>query len=137
MTVAAVSLDDPVTAERDMDRAFAALLRYRRPIYLEIPRDMVHTPLAGPTGLGGGEDTKKHAASLCRTLQEKILKLPDYVEVYPTHVSGSLCGGSIGSRLSTTVGYERRMNKLLAALSSATLWTISVIAPVPPRTSTC
>ncbi|MFO0707914.1 MAG: thiamine pyrophosphate-binding protein [Nitrospira sp.] len=45
MTVAAVALDDPLTAEREMDRAFAALLRYRRPIYLEIPRDMVHTPL--------------------------------------------------------------------------------------------
>ena len=35
-----------LTAEREMDRAFAALLRYRRPIYLEIPRDMVHVPLA-------------------------------------------------------------------------------------------
>ncbi|MCP9451634.1 MAG: thiamine pyrophosphate-binding protein [Nitrospira sp.] len=45
MTVAAITLDDPLTAEREMDRAFAALLRYRRPIYLEIPRDMVHTPL--------------------------------------------------------------------------------------------
>jgi hydroxyacylglutathione hydrolase len=70
--------------------------------------------------LGSREETQKHAAGLCRTLQEKILKLPDFVEVYPTHVSGSLCGGSIGSRLSTTVGYERRMNKLLAALSSET-----------------
>ena len=27
MTVAAVTLDDPLTAEREMDRAFAALLR--------------------------------------------------------------------------------------------------------------
>ncbi|MEQ1794722.1 MAG: thiamine pyrophosphate-binding protein [Nitrospira sp.] len=45
MTVAAVALDDPLTAEREMDRAFAALLRYRRPIYIEIPRDMVHMPL--------------------------------------------------------------------------------------------
>ncbi|MCP9456050.1 MAG: thiamine pyrophosphate-binding protein [Nitrospira sp.] len=51
MTVAAVTLDDPLTAEREMDRAFAALLRYRRPIYLEIPRDMVHTPLP-PTRRG-------------------------------------------------------------------------------------
>jgi hydroxyacylglutathione hydrolase len=76
--------------------------------------------VARPDLLGGGEQTERHAASLCRTLQEKILKLPDFVEVYPTHVSGSLCGGSIGSRLSTTVGYERRMNKLLAALSSET-----------------
>ena len=49
MTVAAVTLDDPLTAEREMDRAFAALLRYRRPIYLEIPRDMVYTPLPSAT----------------------------------------------------------------------------------------
>jgi hydroxyacylglutathione hydrolase len=76
--------------------------------------------VARPDLLGGREKTQQHAAELCRTLQEKILKLPEYVEVYPTHVSGSLCGGSIGSRLSTTVGYERRMNKLLAALSSET-----------------
>ena len=48
ITVSAISLDDPSTAEREMDRAFAALLRYRRPIYIEIPRDLVHTPLANP-----------------------------------------------------------------------------------------
>jgi hydroxyacylglutathione hydrolase len=73
-----------------------------------------------PDLLGGREDTRRHAAALCRTLREKILELPDYVEVYPTHVSGSLCGGSIGSRLSTTVGYERRMNKLLSTLGFET-----------------
>jgi hydroxyacylglutathione hydrolase len=73
--------------------------------------------VARPDLLGGGAETRRHASELCRTLQEKILKLPDHVEVYPTHVAGSLCGGSIGSRLSTTVGYERRMNKMLAALS--------------------
>jgi hydroxyacylglutathione hydrolase len=73
-----------------------------------------------PDLLGDRGETKQHAAALCRTLREKILELPDYLEVYPTHVSGSLCGGSIGSRLSTTVGYERRMNKLLAMLSSET-----------------
>jgi hydroxyacylglutathione hydrolase len=60
--------------------------------------------VARPDLLGGGEQTRAHAATLCRTLQERILKLPDYVEVYPTHVSGSLCGGAIGSRLSSTVG---------------------------------
>jgi hydroxyacylglutathione hydrolase len=73
--------------------------------------------LARPDLLGGEEQTRKHAAAFCETLQEKILTLPDFVEVYPTHVAGSLCGGNIGSRLSTTVGYERRMNKLLAQLS--------------------
>lgn len=93
--------------------------------------------VARPDLLGNREETQQHAAGLCRTLQEKILKLPDFVEVYPTHVSGSLCGGSIGSRLSTTVGYERRMNKLLAALSSernfvANCLNLDNLPAVPP-----
>ena len=73
--------------------------------------------VARPDLLGNQADTERHARELCRTLHEKILTLPDYVEVYPTHVAGSLCGGHIGSRLSTTIGYERRMNAFLAHLS--------------------
>ncbi|EXJ14792.1 MBL fold metallo-hydrolase [Imhoffiella purpurea] len=73
--------------------------------------------LARPDLLGGSEEAKKSAEAFCQTLQSKVLTLPDFVEVYPTHVAGSLCGGNIGSRLSTTVGYERRMNQLLARLT--------------------
>ena len=73
MTVAAVSLDDPVTAERDMDRAFAALLRYRRPIYVEIPRDMVHAPLAGPARPSNGADQDTDTAALAEAVAEVIL----------------------------------------------------------------
>jgi len=73
--------------------------------------------LARPDLLGGEEETRRSAGMFCETLQNKILTLPDFVEVYPTHVSGSPCGGSMGSRLSTTIGYERRMNRLLAHLS--------------------
>jgi hydroxyacylglutathione hydrolase len=74
--------------------------------------------VARPDLLGGGEQTRRLAAETCRTLREKILKLPDHVLVCPTHVAGSLCGGHIGSLLSTTIGYERRLNKLLASVSS-------------------
>ena len=70
MTVAAVSLDDPLTAEREMDRAFAALLRYRRPIYLEIPRDMVHVPLATSTRSTGSEDEATDPAALAEAVAE-------------------------------------------------------------------
>ncbi len=70
MTVAAVSLDDPITAERDMDQAFAALLRYRRPIYLEIPRDMVHAPLAPPTSSGHMENEDTDSAALTEAVDE-------------------------------------------------------------------
>lgn len=72
--------------------------------------------VARPDLLGGPEEAQQHAREMCRTLQEKILTLPDHVEVFPTHVAGSLCGGSIGSRLSTTIGYERRMNEMLRSL---------------------
>ncbi|MBE9135678.1 MBL fold metallo-hydrolase [Nodosilinea sp. LEGE 07088] len=90
-----------------------------------------------PDLLGSDDDIRHHAGQLCQTLQEKILKLPDYVEVYPTHVAGSLCGGNIGSRLSTTIGYERRMNQMLANLASQDEFTkqcvdLSELPTVPP-----
>ncbi len=70
ITVAAISLDDPSTAEREMDRAFAALLRYRRPIYIEIPRDLVHTPLANPVRPLCLDDEPSDAAALDEAIAE-------------------------------------------------------------------
>ncbi|MGH2788977.1 MAG: MBL fold metallo-hydrolase [Actinomycetota bacterium] len=76
--------------------------------------------LARPDLLGGEDEAKEAAVTFCHTIQEKILwRLDDHVEVFPTHVSGSLCGGNIGSRLSTTVGYERKTNVILARVSSS------------------
>lgn len=68
--------------------------------------------VARPDLLGGDSETREGAAALGRTLREKIMTLPDHVLVYPTHVAGSLCGGDIGSMLVTTVGYEKRLNRL-------------------------
>lgn len=75
--------------------------------------------LARPDLLGSPEDAREAARTFCRTIQDKILRLPDEVAVFPTHVAGSLCGGNIGSRLSTTVGYERRTNAILSRVSSS------------------
>jgi hydroxyacylglutathione hydrolase len=74
--------------------------------------------LARPDLLGGRDQAEAAAKDFCATIQTKILELPDHVEVFPTHVAGSLCGGNIGSRLSTTVGYERRTNEILSKVSS-------------------
>ena len=76
--------------------------------------------LARPDLLGGPDEARNAARDFCHTIQEKILwRLPDHVEVWPTHVAGSLCGGNIGSRLSTTVGYERKTNAVLTRVSSS------------------
>lgn len=74
--------------------------------------------LARPDLLGGPEQARAAGQVFCDTVQTKLLPLPDHVEVFPTHVAGSLCGGNIGSRLSTTVGYERRTNPILAEVDA-------------------
>ncbi len=42
LCVATTELSDPVTAFREIDRVLHAAARYKRPVYLELPRDMVH-----------------------------------------------------------------------------------------------
>ena len=74
--------------------------------------------LARPDLLGGRGQAEESAQVFCHTIQTKLLELPGHLEVFPTHVAGSLCGGNIGSRLSTTVGYERRTNAILANVTS-------------------
>ncbi|OZM76431.1 MBL fold metallo-hydrolase [Pseudonocardia sp. MH-G8] len=75
--------------------------------------------LARPDLLGGPEQARQAAQVYCDTIQTTLLRLPDHMQVFPTHVAGSLCGGNIGSRLSTTVGFERRTNAILAEVDSA------------------
>src|SRR5207248_1278882 len=49
------------------------------------------------------------------TSLRRLLELPDGVEVYPGHVAGSLCGASMSSKASTTIGFERRFNLMFGA----------------------
>src|SRR5437762_1773275 len=44
LTVASTVLSDPETALREIDRVLAAAMRYRRPVYIELPRDMISAP---------------------------------------------------------------------------------------------
>ncbi len=39
LTVASCVLDDPLTAFRDIDRVLDACMRFKRPVYIELPRD--------------------------------------------------------------------------------------------------
>ena len=53
------------------------------------------------------------ARELYHSLQ-RLLELPDGVEVHPGHVSGSLCGAGMDNKRSTTIGFERRFNRAFA-----------------------
>jgi len=55
----------------------------------------------------------KLAGKLFDSLFQKLLKLDDFVEVYPAHASGSLCGKNLSEKRATTIGYEKKFNKRL------------------------
>jgi len=60
-------------------------------------------------------EPREGAAEIFRSLHERLLALPDEVEVWPGHLGGSLCGSSgIDLKTSTTIGFERRHNRALA-----------------------
>src|SRR3990172_1110429 len=48
ITVASASLDDPLTAFREIDRCLEAADRYKRPVFFEIPRDRVRAQALFP-----------------------------------------------------------------------------------------
>ncbi len=48
LTVASCVLDDPLTAFREIDRVLSECLRYKRPVYIELPRDRLNTQALYP-----------------------------------------------------------------------------------------
>ena len=52
------------------------------------------------------------AKDLYQSIQ-KLLKLPDWTEIYPGHYKGSACGKGMDSKTSSTIGRERRKNDAL------------------------
>jgi len=71
------------------------------------------------------------AGKLYHSLHEKLLKLPDYVEVYPAHGAGSLCGRAMGAKYRTTIGYERNFNAALQIRDKAA-FIESLTGDMPP-----
>jgi hydroxyacylglutathione hydrolase len=53
------------------------------------------------------------ASKLYNSLYNKLMKLPDFCEVYPAHGAGSLCGRAMGAKRSSTIGYEKLYNNAL------------------------
>jgi TPP-dependent 2-oxoacid decarboxylase len=45
MTIDSVLVDNPRTAAKDIDRVLSSVTRYKRPVYIELPRDKISTPI--------------------------------------------------------------------------------------------
>ena len=66
-----------------------------------------------PDLLGSKMSAQELAGMLYDSLHDKLLALPDSVEVYPAHGAGSLCGRNISSETSSTIGQQRQFNYAL------------------------
>lgn len=49
---------------------------------------------------------------------EKFKQMPEYLQIWPGHGSGSACGKALGAVPETTVGYELRFNKSIKSATS-------------------
>lgn len=58
-------------------------------------------------------DTIRQRAGQLRQSLSKLLDLPDFVEVYPGHYAGSVCGRGMDGKTISTIGRERRANPAL------------------------
>lgn len=67
LTIASTVLSDPQTAFQEIDRVLHAALRYKRPVYLELPRDLVSVP-----GIPHHTPLEPHERSDSATLREAL-----------------------------------------------------------------
>ena len=63
----------------------------------------------------GPELEERLARDAYATLRDKVLSLPDYIAVFPTHGGGSACTASVAGSRWTTLGFERRHNDVVRA----------------------
>ena len=75
--------------------------------------DLLFVGSVGRPDLLGAKAKDTLVMQLYHSLFVVLNALPDFVEVYPAHGAGSLCGKAIGARLSSTVGYEKISNPWL------------------------
>src|SRR5918999_3668500 len=66
---------------------------------------------------GKGYTPQVMAGMMYDSLHEKLLKLPDEVEVYPAHGAGSMCGRNMSQETSSTIGEQRKFNYALKPMT--------------------
>ena len=79
----------------------------------------------------GKHTVQEMARALYRSLTERLLTLPDYLALYPSHYSGSVCGRSLSATPSSTIGFERRHNRALR-FESEDAFVEALLRDIPP-----
>jgi glyoxylase-like metal-dependent hydrolase (beta-lactamase superfamily II) len=73
---------------------------------------------------------RENAAQIYDSIHRKLLTLPDGLEVFPAHFSGSMCGAGMSGKPSSTIGFEKRWNPMLARSKEE---FVAALADVPAK----
>jgi glyoxylase-like metal-dependent hydrolase (beta-lactamase superfamily II)/rhodanese-related sulfurtransferase len=76
------------------------------------------------------------ARGIFRSLHEKLLGLPDDVEIWPGHLGGSMCGGpGMDMKGSSTIGFEKEFNPTLSITHEEQFveQSLAKLGPQPPN----
>ena len=92
--------------------------------------DTLFVGSVGRPDLPGRE--RDNAARLHRSLHDKLLSLPDSIEIHPAHFSGSACGADLSGKPMSTLGYEKQWDALLALDRAAFVEAIATNIPEKP-----
>lgn len=92
--------------------------------------DFVFVGDVGRPDLLGPEEQKALASQLYSSVFDTFSPLPSFTEIFPGHGPGSLCGKAIGSRRSSTVGYELMFNDALQPRPEQE-WTDALLKDMP------
>lgn len=98
--------------------------------WLLLTGDTLFVGAVGRPDLPG--DAEQSAADLYQSLHEKILSLPDALEIYPAHFSGSVCGAGMSGKPSSTLAFEKRWNPVLALDRASFIERMTKSAPPKP-----
>jgi hydroxyacylglutathione hydrolase len=98
-----------------------------------ITGDTLFSGAVGRPDLPG--QARENARRLYSSLHEKLLSLPDDLEVYPAHFGGSACGAGLSGKPSTTIGFEKRFNGTLALTRNEFVDAVAVVSPKPEGSS--
>jgi glyoxylase-like metal-dependent hydrolase (beta-lactamase superfamily II) len=79
----------------------------------------------------GERSVEEMAGMLHRSLNERLLSLPDHVLLYPGHYSGSVCGRGLSANPASTIGFERRHNPALQHASKQE-FVAALTKDIPP-----
>src|SRR5207247_711066 len=73
-TIASTVLSDPQTAFQEVDRVLHAALRFKRPVYIELPRDLVFVP-----GIPHHKTPEIHERSDPKSLRAALAEAEDMI----------------------------------------------------------